>query len=56
MYVLMYVEDGEGICCPGLSMEEIEVRVLAMGLSPDEYCVTAGELIKDFDHPFHAWD
>jgi hypothetical protein len=57
MYVLIYLSDTdkEPIAVPDLTMEDIENRVAAMGLSPDDYCVVHGELIKDFDHDFHPW-
>jgi hypothetical protein len=58
VYVLIYVaeEGDEPTVVPNLSMEDIENRVLGMGLSTEDYCVVTGELIKDFDHPFHAWE
>lgn len=58
MYVLIYIPetDAEPISVPNLTMEDIENRVLQMGLSPTDYCVVYGEMIKGFDHEFHAWD
>ena len=56
MYVLIYIHNGAYFALPNLTMEDIENRVLQMGLSPDEYSVVYGELIKSFDHDFHAWD
>lgn len=58
MYVLIYVPDGWDVpmVVPNLSMEEVELRVLALGLGPEDYAVVAGEVTKNTDHPFHAWE
>jgi hypothetical protein len=58
MYVLIYIAEpgADPIVCPDITMEEIENRVLSMGLAPSEYCVVTGELIKSFDHEYHAWE